>query len=111
MDQTAPEIFCSLSSVELRDRKADVRESLTPHLIASSYARGVSHLAFARPEVSRVHLEHLIKLEQACCPFFHFEIREMDTEVMLSISGPEGSEDFVRDLFASQRSASCGCCG
>ncbi|MEL6205530.1 MAG: hypothetical protein AAFR47_09490 [Pseudomonadota bacterium] len=111
MDNTAPAIFCTLSPPELRQRKAEVRAGLSPHIVTSSYAQGISRLAFARPAVARTQLEHLIKLEQACCPFFTFEIREMDNAFTLIVSGPEGSEDFVRDLFSSEEPNSCACSG
>ena len=111
MDNTAPAIFCTLSQRELLGRKADVRKILSPHIVASSYAHGMSKLAFARPAVARTHLEHLIELEQACCPFFTFEISETDTAFTLIVSGPEGSEEFVRDLFSPENSISCGCAG
>ncbi|MEM1048677.1 MAG: hypothetical protein AAGL24_21165 [Pseudomonadota bacterium] len=111
MNNTSPDIVCTLTQPELRLRKVHIRKTLTPHLLASCYAEGVSRLAFARPAVSRVQLEHLIKLEQACCPFLTFEIREMSKEFTLIVSGPEGSEDLVRDLFSSEPSAPCGCSG
>lgn len=111
MDDTAPVIFCTLSQTELRERKADVRKSLSPHIVASSCAHGLSKLAFSRPAVVRAKLEHLIELEQACCPFFTFEISETDTAFTLIVSGPEGSEEFVRDLFSPESSISCGCSG
>lgn len=111
MDNTAPAIFCNLSRTDLRQRKADVRETLSVHIVASSFSQGISELAFSKPAVSRVQLEHLIKLEQACCPFFRFEVREMDNEFTLIVFGPKGSEEFVRDLFSSKASASCVCSG
>ncbi|MEO0912227.1 MAG: hypothetical protein AAFY59_04455 [Pseudomonadota bacterium] len=111
MDNTAPDIACSLTQPELRQRKADIRENLTPHLRASAHADGVSRLAFARPAVSRAQLERLIELEQACCPFLSFEISERDNEFTLIVSGPEGSETFVRDLFSPAQSTTCGCSG
>ncbi|MEM8691842.1 MAG: hypothetical protein AAGG57_08130 [Pseudomonadota bacterium] len=104
-------VFCTLSQPELRKRKAEVRESLTPHFTASLHSRGVSQVTFAKPAVSQAKLRHLIELEQACCPFFSFEIRELDREFMLIISGLEGSESFVRDLFSSDQDAGCGCLG
>ncbi|MEM9710411.1 MAG: hypothetical protein AAF871_16685 [Pseudomonadota bacterium] len=108
MDKTAPELACKLTQFELRQRKSDIRQSLTPHLVSSSYVEGMSHLAFRKPSVSRAQLEHLIALEQACCPFFSFSIRETDKEFTLIVSGPEGSEDLVRDLFLSEQSTTCG---
>ncbi|MEM8777102.1 MAG: hypothetical protein AAGF53_18895 [Pseudomonadota bacterium] len=111
MKATSPEIFCTLTEPELRQRKLEVRESLGPHVLASSYADGVSELVFARPAVSRERLEHLIMLEQTCCPFFEFDLRQADKTFTLVISGPKGSESFVRDLFSPQPSASCGCSG
>jgi len=111
MHKAEPAIFCTLAQPELRQRKADIRKSLSPHVVASSYAHGMSELDFAKPAVSRMQLENLIGLEKACCPFFTFEIREKHNEFTLIVSGPEGSEDFVRDLFSSEESASCACSG
>lgn len=109
METASPEIFCTLTEPELRQRKLEVREELGPHLLASCYADGVSKLVFARPAVSRVQLEHLIMLEQSCCPFFTFDLSQTDKTFTLIISGPKGSDDFVRDLFSSEPTASCGC--
>lgn len=111
MKTASPEIFCTLTEPELRQRKLEVRKDLRPHLLVSSHAEGVSKLVFARPAVSRVQLEHLIMLEQSCCPFFTFDLRRANKTFTLIISGPPGSEDFVRDLFSSKPSASCGCSG
>jgi len=111
MENTAHEIVCALTQPEFRQRKADVYKDLTPHLISLSYKEGVSRLAFARPAVSQAQLERLIKLEQACCPFLNFEVKEMDKEFVLIVLGPEGSEDIVRDLFSPEQMGSCRCSG
>ncbi|MEM6826076.1 MAG: hypothetical protein AAF566_13290 [Pseudomonadota bacterium] len=107
MDKTTSGIVCALTQSEFRKRTAEVRESLTVHLIASTYAQGSARLAFRRPAVSRGKLEHLIEREQTCCPFLRFDIRETDTDIMLIVSGPEGSEGLVRDLFSLAPTA-CG---
>ncbi len=111
MDCPTSSVFCTLSQPELRKRKAEVREGLTPHLTASRYSCGVSQVTFAKPAVTHAKLRHLIELEQACCPFFSFDIEETDRELMLIISGPEGSESFVHDLFSHDQDAGYGWAG
>ncbi|MEM8571802.1 MAG: hypothetical protein AAGG56_12990 [Pseudomonadota bacterium] len=108
MAENAPEIACSLTQPEFRRRKADIRQTLMPHLVRSVQDDGATHLVFARPAVSRAKLEDLIALEAACCPFLRFELRETEKEIVLTVSGPAGSEELVRDLFACEPTVSCG---
>ena len=105
MKPAASNVSCTLSQSALRQRQADIRDTLTPHIVAASFTDGVSRLTFARPAVSRATLENLVTLEQVCCPFLSFDIDEMDNVLVLHVSGPEGSQDFIRDLFLPERSA------
>lgn len=100
MDNLEPAAMCTLTQPELKKRQADIRTFLTPHLLTASYASGVSRLTFAKPEVSCDQLDALVALEQVCCPAFRFDIRDMDTTIMLTVSGPETSTDFIQDLFS-----------
>lgn len=111
METDSEEIFCNLTEPKLRQRKLEVREDLGRHLMTSAYMDGVSTLVFARPAVSRPQLEHFIRLERTCCPFFTFDLRQATKTFTLVISGPKGSEDFVRALFTSEPSVPCGCSG
>ncbi|MEM9360401.1 MAG: hypothetical protein AAGB04_29845 [Pseudomonadota bacterium] len=109
MEEAGQGIACALTPPELRKRKTEIREELVPHLLSTAFGAGESEFTFAKPEVTRAQLERLIKLERACCSFLNFQLKEADKDLVLTISGPSESEDFVRDLFSPERPDACGC--
>lgn len=104
-------IACSLTEPDLRKRKEMLRNALSPFLTQATFAAGTSRLAFSKPDVTRKMLEDMILLERECCPFFSFDLSEGSSDFQLSVTGPEGSEDMVRDFFSTNNDTTCGCAG
>lgn len=111
MTDTSTAIVCSLTEPDLRNRKVVLRSELKPYLTQATYVAGTSRLVFTKPEVTRQILEHLIVLESDCCPFFSFDLSETDTHFHLSVAGPKGIEDMVRNFFSTSGRVGCGCTG
>ncbi|MEM9845808.1 MAG: hypothetical protein AAF965_13490 [Pseudomonadota bacterium] len=111
MTDASPEIVCLLSAAELRERKALYRRKLTPFMTQVATAGGQTTLEFSKPEVTATMLEEFIELENACCPFLTFEMTETDRSMRLLVSGPEGSEDLVRDVFVLDTNKGACCSG
>jgi len=104
-------IACSLTEPDLRERKEMLRSALSPFLTQATFAAGTSRLAFSKPDVTRKMLEDMILLERECCPFFSFDLSESSSNFQLNVTGPEGSEDMVRDFFSMNNDTTCGCAG
>lgn len=112
MTSSTRAIACNLSSHDERAQRSAFRRSLTPFLIASTYAAGTSQLTFSKPDVTRQMLENLIASEQSCCTFLEFDLSETATAFQLGVRGPKGSEDIVRNFFSTTETSSpptCGC--
>lgn len=107
MTAVVPEIACALTEAEYRERKAQIRRTLTPFMTNSASANGTLTLAFSKPDVTVQMLEELIAFESTCCPFLNFELVETDHVLRLLVSGPKGSEELVNDLFANANDGAC----
>jgi hypothetical protein len=109
MTNTSDVIACNLSEPDLRKRKDMLRSMLSPFLTQATFAAGTSRLAFSKPDVTRKMLEDMILLERECCPFFSFDLSETNSDFQLNVTGPEGSDDMVRNLFSTNNNATCSC--
>jgi len=105
MTEISLEIACTLSTAEQRKLRLAYRESLTPFLIDATYSDGIAQLVFSKPEVTKQELERLIAQENSCCGFLKFDLSETETELNLTVTGPKGSEDILRDFFPSPASS------
>ncbi len=94
-------IVCCLSSEELRHREATLVAQL------KSLARKVEELqngySFQLPGDSKslAAIAELISAERECCPFLTFELLAEPKlgPLVLRITGPAGSKEFVKSLF------------
>jgi hypothetical protein len=111
MTDTSTAIACNLTEPDLRNRKEMLRSKLSPFLTQALYTAGTSRLVFSKPNVTKKMLEDMIFLERECCPFFSFELSEASSHFQLNVTGPEGSEDMVRDFFSMNSDKACGCTG
>ncbi len=111
MTDTPPPIACSLSEHDLSDRKELLRSALAPFIAQAACSPGLSSLEFSKPDVTRKMLQDMISQERECCPSLSFDLSETDTHFQVNVTGPKGSEDMVRDLFAMRTDAACGCAG
>jgi hypothetical protein len=95
----APEILqCRLTTPELRVRKASAIRALDAVAQSRSWHSDQLTLAFAPELATLADAMEFIRLERECCPFVSFTLNVSPTRTTLTISGPPGTEPFLRDL-------------
>lgn len=81
-------IACSLTSKELRERRAMARERLWPHLEATeTFAHGLT-LTFPNTDAIRATVEEFVGLERQCCGFLTFIVTPPEQGLAVRIEGP-----------------------
>lgn len=88
---------CSLTEAELKQRRADVRRDLVPHVASVARHPGEVELTFDAEIRSTV--EDFVSLEQQCCGFLSFTLAPAGEPLVLTVQGPEGSGATL-DMFA-----------
>jgi hypothetical protein len=111
MTDASTAIVCNLSEPQSKDRREAFRRDLAPFLAERTYDKDTSRFVFPKSKVSRQKLEHFIALENECCAFLTFELSESATHFSLCVSGPEGSQDLVREFLSAPEKSGCGCSG
>ncbi|MBX3254903.1 MAG: hypothetical protein KF862_12240 [Chitinophagaceae bacterium] len=88
-------IACKLTSPELQKRKAEVIASLKSKLLKrEELTDGYAYL-FTSTDSNIDEVTTFIKTERTCCDFFSFKISIEDENLWLSITGAEGTKDFI----------------
>ena len=94
----SPPIACTLGAGDFKDRIGWIRE-LSARSLRSHRRDGptleLTYDASAAPDV-----RELVRREQACCGFLHFEVRESADAVHLTISAPPDAQRAADALFA-----------
>ena len=91
-------LACNLTALSAEDRAqrrsliGQLRRALTN---VAPVADGCD-LQFVHDESVPAVLHHFIRFEQACCPFLTFRVLHRGGDILLRITGPEGTESFVR---------------
>jgi hypothetical protein len=97
MDIAKKALSCKLTTPELQKRKATVIADLKALVRErNELANGFSYRFEGRDEVLD-KLNDFIKTERLCCDFFTFYITIDNTTALLSITGPNGAKEFLRD--------------
>lgn len=104
---TLAPLACTLSPLELRTQ----RDELLPGLVASAFQRvrlprGMRFVFGATARRLR-QLYAVAQLEQRCCAFLEFriEVTPGGGALMLDVTGPAGTEDFLESLLALPNAA------
>lgn len=103
-------IACSLTSAELRARQEGlVRRLVAEAVEISAEADGVRFL-LPSAESSLELAFGLIRAERACCPFLQFDLRCEPGKgpIQLTLSGPEGTKEFLDDLLSGAAAPASG---
>jgi hypothetical protein len=92
-------IACSLSAVELTERKK-LLEQLKPAVVQREQLEDGFVYVFKDDSVMD-QLAQIIQAERQCCPFLNFkiELHAGAEPLRLEVSGPVGSKPFIPDLF------------
>jgi hypothetical protein len=97
-----PPIVCTLTEVELRERRRTVLESIRKSAIdVTPTVDGCSYHFKATSEVL-AQLSRLVDLERQCCQFLTYKIVvEPLQPIRLEVTGPPGARAMIEDLFGS----------
>ncbi len=77
---TSDVVACSLDGAALRGRLAELRAAFADGYLGQRELEGGIRWRFARRPQLRARLESLVTREHACCPFFHFVLRDEGEE-------------------------------
>ncbi len=90
-------VVCKLSSPELQKRKTEIIKSLKTKVEAREELANGYLYTFEGTDAMIEDITNFIKSERQCCAFFSFNMLVEDSIVKLSITGPEGTKDFIKN--------------
>jgi hypothetical protein len=95
------DISCTLPPVELRARKAALRDELAPAVISVEERPHGFRFWFDSTAERLAQLARFIAFEKDCCAFLDFRMaaRAGASRVSLDIDGPEGAKATIEALF------------
>ena len=95
-------IACTLTDSELQQRRVDVLQEAKSAMTAVRETENGYVYQFASSNDRVAALANLITLEHQCCPFLTFKltVEPGDQPVLLELSGPEGTKEFLSSLFS-----------
>jgi len=91
-------IACTLTPGDLRKRLQWIRDLARDSLRDAHREPLALHLTYDLSAAPRVR--EMVRKEEACCAFLHFDLREDTRGVHLSIIAPEDAREAANDLFA-----------
>jgi hypothetical protein len=94
-------IACELTSAELQQRRETVLPAVRRSVERVEEIKN-GFAFFFSPDGDRLkELANLIDLERRCCPFLRFTltVEAGGGQLILEITGPEGTREFLKDLF------------
>lgn len=100
---TEPPIVCTLTTPELRERRAGLLRRVRERLLAARPLADAAgcELRFPGDEATVADVLELVRLESRCCPFLclRVTVEPAGAAVVLEVSGPPGgAEVLVREL-------------
>ena len=94
-------ILCSLTSAELREREATVLAQFRSVVVETEELK--EGYAFRLNGDGKLIglIAELIVAERECCPFLTFEVVALPNKgpMILRVTGPAGTKEFVRSVF------------
>lgn len=111
-------IACTLSGADLKARLQRIAELGKRHLQSQRQDGSQIHLHYSLHAADE--LREIVGLEQECCAFLEFDLRETASGVDLTITAPASAGEFAPALFEHFSGApgkpascapSCGCSG
>jgi DNA-binding transcriptional MerR regulator len=95
-----PAIACSLDAAAVPDRVSDW-QTLVSRAVRREPVPGGTALTFPASPGLAADVAHLAAAEQACCPFFVFDLRITTGELRLEVRAPDGAGDVVAAMFGA----------
>lgn len=96
---TTDRVACTLSASELRQRVEELRTRLLDRIttVRETEDGYVIGLEPGSIDVAR----EVVALESECCSFMTFQVDDRDGQIWLSLGGPEGTKELVREVWLS----------
>jgi hypothetical protein len=89
-------IGCSLEKAEMAERGRRWERLAERALIAADRTGETAARQRYRAEPGvRGELEELVRLERECCPFLDMRVDDVDSEVVLDVSGPPEAAEII----------------
>ncbi len=94
-------VACSLMPAELQERRRNVLSKIRAAVVAVTELQNGFVYQFANREQIIPELANLVQLEHQCCPFltFRLTVEPGDGPVLLEMTGPEGTKEFLAEVF------------
>ena len=101
MEDLSLPVACSLTDSELQERRRDVLQKVRGAASDAEEIEGGFAYHFSSGESLITELADLVKFEHKCCPFLKFRItvEPGDGPVHLEITGPQGTKEFLSEIF------------
>lgn len=95
-------IACKLTDRQRLERKKMAEKKIMPFVEERVELEAGVELYFSRQAGRLADLAEFVELESECCPFLDFEIRVEPRQgrMTLRVTGPEGTQEFLRAGFA-----------
>ena len=91
-------VCCSLTEAEQVERRQFFRKALIPQVLETEDLSEGLRLTF--PVALKSDVEEMIGLEKECCGFLSFSTSEVESNLVLTISGPPEAKSTL-EMFAS----------
>ena len=91
------EIACKLIDPELQKRKENVIASLKTKILEKMELENGYKYKFAGTDELLDEITAFIKSERTCCDFFDFSYAVSEKTLWLTITGPKGTKEFIKD--------------
>lgn len=91
-------IACTLTQDDFKERVQWIRDLATESLRDARREPLALHLTYDVSAAPRVR--EMVRKEEACCAFLHFDLREDANGVHVGIAAPERARDAANELFA-----------
>jgi hypothetical protein len=95
-----PPIACRLRAGEYLDRTHQLAALAARALRGRERIAGGERLTFAHTREIERELQAMIAAESSCCAFLQMQLGRNGQGLMLEITGPEGTEPIIAELFA-----------
>ena len=94
-------VACNLIPAELQERRRNILSRLLVAVTETTELENGFQYSFKSEGELILELGKLIQLEHQCCPFLTFRLTvEPGGSVLLEMTGPEGTKEFLLEVFA-----------
>ena len=96
-------VACSLSDEQMRERERTVLASFAEHVLGVEGRDDGCVVTIASSDAALAAASELIAVERRCCPFLTFALKAEPGggPVRLSLTGPEGTREFLAPWVAA----------